>query len=70
MEFAMKDGGHGLVGDMVLGVGGSVVAGWSLWALGVSADGGIFPTVFVAFVGAVVVIVAQRKFWHTARLGA
>ena len=67
--FAMKGGGYGLVGDMVLGLVGGVVGGWSFWALGVSADGGIFPTVFVAFVGAVVVIVAQRKLWHTARLG-
>jgi len=25
--------------------------------------------VFVAFVGAVIVIIAQRKLWHTARLG-
>ena len=67
--FAMKGGGYGLVGDMVLGLVGSVMGGWIFWALGVSAGGGIFPTVFVAFVGAVVVIVAQRKLWHTARLG-
>jgi len=25
--------------------------------------------VFAAFVGAVIVIIAQRKLWHTARLG-
>jgi len=63
----MKGGGYGLVGDLVLGLVGSVVGGWI--ALGVSAGGGIFPTVFVAFVGAVIVIIAQRKLWHTARLG-
>ena len=67
--FAMKGGGYGLVGDLVLGLVGSVAGGWVFWALGVSAGGGIFPTVFVAFVGAVIVIVAQRKLWHTARLG-
>ena len=66
---AMKGGGYGLIGDMVLGLVGSVVGGSIFRALGVSAGGGIFPTVFVAFVGAVVVIVAQRKLWHTARLG-
>jgi hypothetical protein len=27
---------------------------------------GLFPTVFVAFVGAVIVIVAQRKVWAHA----
>ena len=31
--------------------------------------GGVFPTVLVAFIGAVSVIIAQRKLWHTARLG-
>src|SRR5258705_13732397 len=65
--FVMKDGGYGLVGDMVLGLVGSVVGGWI--ALGVSAGGGIFPTVFVAFVGAVIEIIVQRKLWHTARRG-
>ena len=63
----MKGGGYGLIGDLGLGLVGSVVGGWL--ALGVSAGGGIFPTVFVAFVGAVIVIIAQRKLWHTARLG-
>jgi uncharacterized membrane protein YeaQ/YmgE (transglycosylase-associated protein family) len=44
------------------------VGGWIFRALGVSAGGGLLPTVFVAFVGAVIVIVAQRKLWHTTRL--
>jgi uncharacterized membrane protein YeaQ/YmgE (transglycosylase-associated protein family) len=59
----MKGGGYGLVGDMVLGLIGSVVGGWLFWALSVSAGGGLVPTVFAAFVGAVIVIVAQRKVW-------
>ena len=67
--FAMKGGGYGLIGDMVLGLVGGVVGGWTFRVLGVSAGGGIFPTVLVAFVGAVIVIVAQRKLWHPARLG-
>ena len=62
----MKDGGYGLIGDLLLGLFGSVAAGWIFWALGVSAGGGLFPTVFVAFFGAVVVIVAQRKVWTHA----
>ena len=60
----MKDGGYGLIGDLLLGVFGSVVGGWI--ALNVSAGGGLFPTVFVAFVGAVIVLVAQRKVWAHA----
>jgi uncharacterized membrane protein YeaQ/YmgE (transglycosylase-associated protein family) len=62
----MKGGGYGLVGDMVLGLIGSVVGGWIFWALSVSAGGGLVPTVFAAFVGAVIVIVAQRKVWAHA----
>jgi uncharacterized membrane protein YeaQ/YmgE (transglycosylase-associated protein family) len=62
----MKGGGYGLVGDMVLGLIGSVVGGWLFWALSVSAGGGLVPTVFAAFVGAVIVIVAQRKVWAHA----
>ena len=62
----MKGGGYGLIGDLVLGIAGSVVGGGIFWALGVSAGGGLFPTVFVAFVGAVIVIVAQRKVWAHA----
>jgi uncharacterized membrane protein YeaQ/YmgE (transglycosylase-associated protein family) len=64
--FVMKDGGYGLIGDLVLGLVGSVVGGWSFWALGVPAGGGLFPTVYVAFVGAVIVLVAQRKVWAPA----
>jgi len=59
---------NGLIGDLVLGLVGSVVGGWIFRALGVSAGGGLLPTVFVAFVGAVIVIVAQRKLWRTTRL--
>jgi uncharacterized membrane protein YeaQ/YmgE (transglycosylase-associated protein family) len=62
----MKGGGYGLIGDMVLGLIGSVVGGWIFWALSVSAGGGLVPTVFAAFVGAVIGIVAQRKVWTRA----
>ena len=64
--FVMKGGGYGLIGDMVLGLVGSVGGGLIFGALGVSAGGGLVPTVFVAFVGAVIVIVAQRKVWAHA----
>ena len=62
----MKDGGYGLIGDLVLGVVGSVLGGSVFRALGVSAGVGLVPTVLVAFVGAVIVLVAQRKVWAHA----
>ena len=40
--------------------------GWIFRALNVSAGGGLFPTVFVAFVAAVIVLMAQRKVWAHA----
>jgi uncharacterized membrane protein YeaQ/YmgE (transglycosylase-associated protein family) len=65
-EIVMKDGGYGLIGDLGLGIVGSVVGGGIFWALGVSTGGGLFPTVYVAFAGAVIVIVAQRQVWAQA----
>jgi uncharacterized membrane protein YeaQ/YmgE (transglycosylase-associated protein family) len=59
----MKDGGYGLRGDMVLALAGSIVGSWIFLALGVSPDAGIVVLVVVAFVGAAIVIVAQRKIW-------
>ena len=65
-EIVMKDGGYGLIGDLLLGLFGSVAGGWIFWALGVSAGGGLFPTVYVAFAAAVIVLVAQRQVWAHA----
>ncbi len=62
----MKDGGYGLIGDLVLGIVGSVVVGGIFWALGVAVGGGLFPTAYVAFAGAIMVLVAQRKVWAQA----
>jgi uncharacterized membrane protein YeaQ/YmgE (transglycosylase-associated protein family) len=53
--FVMKGGGYGLFGDMVLGLVGSVVGGWIVRPLNVSAGWRLFPTVFVTFVAAVIV---------------
>src|SRR5207245_11211799 len=65
-EIVMKYGGYGLIGDLVLGLVGSVVGGGILWALGVSAGGGLFPRVYVGLAGAVSALVAQRKAWAHA----
>ena len=62
----MKGGGYGLIGDLGLGLVGSVLGGWLFRTLGVFPGGGLLPTVFVAFFGAVIVLVAQREFWAHA----
>ena len=59
----MKDGGDGLIGDINLGLGGSLVGSWIFQALGVSPGAEWSAMVVVAFVGAASVIVAQRKVW-------
>jgi uncharacterized membrane protein YeaQ/YmgE (transglycosylase-associated protein family) len=62
--FVMKAGGYGLTGDLILGLVGSIVGSWLFSALGIAPGGGLFAMVVVAFVGAAVVLVAQRKLWH------
>ncbi len=67
--FMMKGGGYGLIGDLLLGLVGSVVGSWLFRAFGVSPGTGLFPAIIVAFLGAVLLIVAQRTLVR-ARLRA
>ncbi len=60
---ALKRGGYGVIGDILLGLGGGVVGSWIFRALGIFPDAGLFALVVVAFVGAAGVIVTQRKIW-------
>lgn len=54
-------GGYGLVGDIVIGIVGAFAGGWLFRQLGVSAPlGGLAGTIFVAFVGAVVLLFLLR----------
>lgn len=64
----MKDGGYGLVWDIVLALAGSFLAYWIVQ--GMSPDGGMFATMVVAFAGAASPIGTQRKFWPGAPLKA
>ncbi len=62
--FVMKGGGYGLTRDLILGLAGSIVGSWVFRALGVSPGAGLFAAVVVAFIGAAIVLVAQRQFWY------
>jgi uncharacterized membrane protein YeaQ/YmgE (transglycosylase-associated protein family) len=61
--FVMKNGGHGLLWDLIVGLVGSTGAGEVLFLLGLAADGRIFVPAVVAFVGAAAVLIAQRQVW-------
>ena len=59
----MKDGGYGPKGNMILGLVGSIAAGWIFRTMGVSPEAGMAVLVVLAFGGAALVIVGQRKIW-------
>ncbi len=61
----MKGGGYGLRWDIILGLAGSALASWTFWALGVSPGAGLALLPGVAFGGAAMLIVLQRKIWPT-----
>ena len=64
----MKSGPYGLIGDLVLGLVGSVAGGWIFQAVGISSGAGKVAVVVVAFVGAAFVLFAQRQVWHRPTL--
>ena len=53
--------GYGLIGDIIIGIVGAFVGGWLFARLGVhSPFGGLAGTIFVAFIGAVVLLFILR----------
>ena len=60
----MKDGGYGRLGDIALGVVGGIAGGSLLWMQGLAMARSPFPMVGAAFIGAFILVVAQRKFWN------
>lgn len=58
---AVIGGGYGVIGDIVVGVVGAFLGGILFRALGVAAPfGGIAGTIFVAFIGAIVLLLLLR----------
>ena len=50
--------GYGIIGDIVVGIAGAFVGGWLFSAAGWSSPwGGLAGTIFVAFIGAAVLLV-------------
>jgi uncharacterized membrane protein YeaQ/YmgE (transglycosylase-associated protein family) len=56
-SFVMGGIGYGLIGDIVVGIVGAFLGGWLFGSLGWAAPfGGLAGTIFVAFIGAVLLL--------------
>jgi uncharacterized membrane protein YeaQ/YmgE (transglycosylase-associated protein family) len=53
-------GGFGLLGDIVVGIIGAIIAGWLLPRLGVVIGSGIISAIINAFIGAVILLLIVR----------
>lgn len=60
-SLVMGGTGYGLIGDIIIGIVGAFVGGWLFSMLGVSSPfGGIAGVIFVAFIGAIVLLFILR----------
>ena len=60
-SMVMGGTGYGLVGDIIIGIVGAFVGGWIFSKLGVGSPfGGLAGTIFVAFIGAIVLLFVLR----------
>ena len=54
-------GGYGIIGDIIIGIVGAFIGGWLFSKLGVGTPfAGLAGTIFVAFIGAVVLLFILR----------
>jgi uncharacterized membrane protein YeaQ/YmgE (transglycosylase-associated protein family) len=54
-------GGYGLLGDIIIGIIGAFIGGWIFSKMGWSTPfGGLAGTIFVAFIGAIVLLLLLR----------
>ena len=60
-SIAMGGTGYGILGDIIIGIVGAFVGGWLFRQLGVHTPfSGLAGTIFVAFIGAVVLLFVLR----------
>ena len=68
-SFVMGGTGLGLIGDILIGICGAFVGGWLFRTLGVTSPfGGLGGVIFVAFIGAVVLLFIIRLLRRPGRL--
>jgi len=60
-SLVMGGTGYGIIGDIVIGIVGAFIGGWLFTTLGIATPlGGLGGTIFVAFIGAVVLLLILR----------
>ncbi len=60
-SMVMGGTGYGIIGDIIIGIFGAFIGGWLFSKLGVSTPfGGLPGTIFVAFIGAIVLLFILR----------
>ncbi|HEV2130858.1 MAG TPA: GlsB/YeaQ/YmgE family stress response membrane protein [Longimicrobiaceae bacterium] len=67
--FLMGGIGYGIIGDIIVGIVGAFVGGWLFAEMGWSAPfAGLAGTIFVAFIGAVLLLLIlgliRRAMWR------
>jgi uncharacterized membrane protein YeaQ/YmgE (transglycosylase-associated protein family) len=67
-EAVSRARGYGLIPDMVLGLVGSVAGGGIVWLV-ISSEAGMATMFLLGCGAAALMIIAQRSFWRSARLG-
>lgn len=67
-SLVMGGTGYGIIGDIIIGIIGAFVGGWIFRQLGVGSPfGGLAGVIFVAFIGAVVLLFALRVIRSSTR---
>ncbi len=56
----MKGAGYGVLTDILLGIAGAILGSWILRVLGFFTSGGLIPSILVAILGAVLLVVIVR----------
>jgi uncharacterized membrane protein YeaQ/YmgE (transglycosylase-associated protein family) len=60
-SLVMGGTGYGIIGDIIIGIVGAFVGGWLFRTLGAGSPfGGLAGVIFVAFIGAVVLLFVLR----------
>jgi uncharacterized membrane protein YeaQ/YmgE (transglycosylase-associated protein family) len=58
----LKGSGYGALADIVIGILGALIGGFVMRAIGLAGSGGFFYTVFVAILGAMILVWLEHFF--------